>query len=406
MSVQFVDSGCTAVGVVAGTYNISGTNDQFSLSIDGGSAQVFTLTHGATQTAANVVSDLSGLTGATASVVTLNGSTFVCITDSSSSGNSSTILVNAPSNNANSTLGFIAATYAGGANVSTTFVTSAKQDVASGIEDALNTAGWITVSGHHSIPTVLQSAMSPGNQQLRMRVNLYASTNCLGVTVQNVSGGKAGTQDTSHGGFLLPGTSKTWRIIANKYQAFVFVPGSNNAREYVGFGVPNLPSFLQAGQASPIYEAIWLNGNAETDSDTTARGSFRSSLGWNGSSIGNCTFITNGSIWEMTGSNQGGIGTFTLINMNGNIFQGTNATWYRWHDSSAMLIDPILMWGLTSNSDEGMGRGQLWDCFISNEAYSIDTTLSSIGSHNWWNLTGSNTGTSTTGRGSVFIVTP
>ena len=194
MAIQFVDSGCTAVGTVAGTYNISSTNDQFSITIDGGSAQVFTLTHGTTQTATNVVSNLSGLTGATASVVTLNGVAFVAITDASSSGNSSTILINAPSNNANSTLGFTATTYAGGTNVSNTFVSSAKQDVASGIEDNLNTAGWITISGHHSIPTVLQSAMSPGNQQLRMRVNLYASTNCLGVTVQNVSGSKAGTK--------------------------------------------------------------------------------------------------------------------------------------------------------------------------------------------------------------------
>jgi hypothetical protein len=40
-----------------------------------------------------------------------------------------------------------------------------------------------------------------------------------------VAGTKAGTQDTNHGGFLLPGSAQTWRIIANRYQCFVFIPG-------------------------------------------------------------------------------------------------------------------------------------------------------------------------------------
>jgi len=405
MSVQFMDLNADAVGTVNDTYNISSSNDQLSVTIDGGSAQTFTLTHGSTVSASTVVSNLSGLTGATASVVTINGSNFVRIRDTSALGSSSTILINAPSSNANSTLGFTATTYTGGANVSTTFATSVKQDVASGIEDALNSAGWITISGHHSIPTVLQSSMSPNPQNLRMRVNLYASTNCLGVTVQNVSGTKAGTQGTSNGGFLLP-SNASYQVIADKYQAFVFVPGSNTARGYVGFGVPAIPSFLQAGQSSVIYEAIWLNANAASDSDTTARGSFRSGLGWNGSSVGNCTFITNGNIWEVANNpTGGGNGTFALLNQFGNIFPGTTASWYRWHDTSAMLADPILFWGLTASTDESLGRGQLWDAFVSNESYTIDTALTSISGANWQNLTNANTGTSSTGRGSVFIVT-
>jgi hypothetical protein len=404
MSVQLMDLNADAVGTVNDTYNISSSNDQLSITIDGGSAQTFTLTHGSTVSAATVVSNLSSLTGATASVVTSNGSNFVRIRDTSALGASSTILINAPSSNANATLGFSATTYTGGANVSSTFATTVQQDVASGIEDALNSAGWITISGHHSIPTVLQSSMSPDPQNLRMLVNLYSSTNCLGVTVQNVAGTKAGTQGTSNGGFLLP-SNGSYQVIANKYQAFVFVPGSNTARGYVGFGIPALPTFLQAGQASVIYEAIWLNANAASDSDTTARGSFRSSLGWNGSSVGNCTFITNGNIWEVANNpGGGGNGTFTVLNQFGNIFPATTASWYRWHDTSAFLGDPIMFWGLTSASDESMGRGILWDCFISNEAYSIDTTLTAIDGANWWNLTNNNTGSSSTGRGSVFVI--
>jgi hypothetical protein len=402
MSIQFMDLNADAVGTVNDTYNISSSNDQLSVTIDGGSAQVFTLTHGSTVSAATVVSNLSALTGATASVATVNGANYVRIRDTSALGSSSTILINAPSSNANSTLGFVATTYTGGANVSSTFSTSTKQTVASGIEDALNSAGWITISGHHSIPTVLQSSMTPYPSNLRMRVSLYASTNCLGVTISNVTGTKAGTQGTSNGGFLLP-SNGSYQVIADKYQAFAFVPGSSTARGYVGFGVPCLPSFLQ----TVIYEAIWLNGNAASDSDTSVRGSFRTALGWGGSpGIGNCTFITNNNLWEIANNpTGGGAGMMCLLNQFGNIFPGTTASWYRWHDASAMLGDPIIMYGLTAATDEAMGRGQLWDAFVSNESYTIDSTLTSIDGANWQNLTSSNTGTSTTGRGSFFVVT-
>jgi hypothetical protein len=412
MALQYVDSNADAVGTVGDTYNITSSNDQFSIAVDGGSNQVITLTHGAARTATQVVADLSSLTNCTASVVTINSVNVVRIRTASASGASSTILFNAPSNNSNALLGFTATTYTGGSNVSTTFVSSTKQNVIDGIETALLSAGWITVSGHGTTNLLMQSSMSPSTQNLRMRLRVKDNGNtCAVCSIENAFGTKTGSNSTTNGGQLLPGSSKTWRVVANKYQAFIFVPASTTAREYVGFGVPFLPSFLAGGT---VYEAAWLSGNGVSDSSTTAGGSFRTMLGcWsNASNLGNTQQLVNGNIWE-TSNNSGSanIGYMSLITMfNASLMSNSNtASYYRWHDTSAFLTDPLIAWGLTGVADEGLVRGQLWDSFISTEAYTVDTTLSSIDSHNWWCITSNNTGSASgtvTARGSLFVVAP
>jgi hypothetical protein len=408
MAVQYVDKSADAVGTVNDTYNIGSSNDQFSIAIDGGSNQVFTLTHGAARTAAQVVADLSGLTSATASVVTINGANYVRVRTTSSSGSSSTILVNAPSNNANTILGFTATTYTGGSNVNTTFVTSTIQNVIDNCETQLLNAGWITISGHSTSNLLMQSSMSPSAQNLRMRIRIKSNSgNCATFSIENAFGTKVGNSSTSSGSYALPGSSKTWRIIANKYQAFLFVPTSVTAREFVCWGVPYVPSFLN----STIYECAWMLGNSNTDTDSSnpGRGSFRTVLGVrdNSSNVCNCQMLYNGNLWEVTNNNTNGTGLISLIGLyNGINVNNASATYYRWADNSAFLTDPLIAWGATSLTDEAQARGQLWDAFLASEAYTVDTTLSSIDSHNWWNITSNSTATASTFRGSLFVVAP
>ena len=95
---------------------INGTNDQVSLSVDGGAAQVFTLTHG-TRTAAQIASDLSGLTGATVSADSNNHLLF----QSTATGSGASVVFNAPTNNANAVLGLTAATTYSGTQAETGF---------------------------------------------------------------------------------------------------------------------------------------------------------------------------------------------------------------------------------------------------------------------------------------------
>jgi hypothetical protein len=241
---------------------------------------------------------------------------------------------------------------------------------------------------------------------LRMRIVLWSSTNCVGLAPGNAFGTKNGTQNTNSGGFLLPATSKTWRVIANKYQAFILVGGSTTARDFCCFGVPWLPSFLASGT---VYEAIWLLSNTANDTDTSFRGSFRTQIGGRDQTngCGNYTTILNGSMVENANNvGNSSIGLLNLVSMTQTTRISNTGTGYRWHDSSAFITDPLIIWGATAITDEGMARGQLWDAFIACDSYTIDTTLTSLDSHNWWNMTSSNTGNSDILRGSLFVVAP
>jgi len=410
MALQIPDGVADAAGTVGDTYNIGASNNQFSISIDGGANQVFTLTSGSARTAAQVVTDLSALTGAVASVVTVNGVNYVRIRDNSANNNSSSILVNAPTNNANATLGFTATTYYGGAATSVNNATlTTKQGLINFIETELLNAGWITISGHNTTNLLMQSSMTPSDQNLRCRINVKDNgNNCVVISIQNVAGTKAGTNGTSNGGQLLVGSSQNWQVIANKYQGFVFVNGANTARGFCAFGVPYIPDTPSLGGGT-VYEAIWLSCNAGSDTDSTTRGSFRSVLGSrDGNGTGNCQFILNGNLWEVANSTgTAGIGIMSLIVM----FPGVNfssgaATHYRWHGGDAFGTDPLISWGLTANTDEGQTRGELWACAIAMDSYTVDTTLSSIASHNWQGLTAANGGsTQTFSRGTLFACT-
>lgn len=92
----------TSSGTVSGPFAVvAGTNDALSISVDGGTAQTFTLTAGAARTAAQIVTDLSGLTGATASVDSGGHVKIV----SSTTGASSSVTFNAVTHDASATLG-------------------------------------------------------------------------------------------------------------------------------------------------------------------------------------------------------------------------------------------------------------------------------------------------------------
>ena len=46
----------------------------------------------------------------------------------------------------------------------------------SAIEDALNTAGWTTTSGHHSATIILKSATTPNGNQIAIRLKTTVTT--------------------------------------------------------------------------------------------------------------------------------------------------------------------------------------------------------------------------------------
>ena len=142
-TLGFAAGGVTGTGAAAGTTLavVTGTNDKLSISVDGGTAQVFTLTGGGTETAAQVVLDLQGangntaLTGATASVDSTGHIKIV----SATTGSASAITFNSISNNAYTTIGFTSGSTTSGNVAQTGFGVS-------GVSFTGNTASALTTS--------------------------------------------------------------------------------------------------------------------------------------------------------------------------------------------------------------------------------------------------------------------
>ena len=410
--IQFSDKNADACSTLQEPYNITSSNNQFSISVDGGSNQVFTLTNGSARTAAQIVADLAGLTGAVASVVTINNINYVRIRDNSANGTSSTLLFNSPSNNSNAILGFTATTYTGGTNVCYSFPASSVQNVINGIETALNNAGWITISGHQSTPCVVQSSMTPPGQNLRMRITMTAGSN-VQINASNVSGTLAGTGSATQS-YIPAVTGMAYSVLANKYQAFVYVNG-NYAGQYNGssygyatcWGVPWIPSFLYG----ILWEAIWFT----TTTDCSVPPAFPRIGLTNITQSGtyNCWWetFTNGMLSNNGNQQQfqsGGLGLLLLLS--GVTSNNFGVTCFRYHDLTSLMCDPLISWGTMAYNDEGTIKGQLWDAFISTDSFQGDTVITSVDGANWHAMTHNNQGAFSNSnwgyRGTLFILTP
>lgn len=298
--------------------------------------------------------------------------------------------------------------YAGGTNINTTFSNSGsptRREIVDGIVAALASAGWSTVSGSGTGDVLMESATTPQGLKCRVRVYDPGSGNTARLYLRSAGiTAAAGT----FGAGLLPEANKLWRVIANRYQAFVFSPYMVASRAYVGFGSLYIPSTF----ASQIFECCWMWGSANGDTDTTTRPSFRWTLGSNQNfSTSEMCFILNGNMWEVgNGTNLGGTGSPgnpTLIypqhaNM---AYQGYSQYAFRFHDDSPLIAEPLMAFGLNSG-DEAKIRGQLWDAIIMTDVMSMGTTFSFDG-HNFHNLTHINAGSQNLcARGSLLVVVP
>jgi hypothetical protein len=302
-----------------------------------------------------------------------------------------------------------------GARQNVTFTASlgTKQELINEIETVLLAAGWTTISGHGTTTLKMESALTPQNLQMILIVKDNGG-NCITLSINGASGTPAGTNSTSGGGQLLPATSKQWRIVANAYQAFIYnivtaVPIA--ARDFVGFGVPWLPSNLSGS----LTQAIWMqaSGGTDTDTNTTAR-TLRNWL-INGSSnntssvIGWQATITNGTLAEA--SNNGidigviGVGMFGAASW-------PAGTYYRFYGNDDFIVDPWIFWGATGPASEAMCMGMLWEAAVITDSMPGETAIGSFtdggASHTAVALTHNNIGTAgaySTMRGTLILIT-
>ncbi len=339
----------------------------------------------------------------------------VRIRTTSSLGASSTILIGAPSNNANATLGLAAATYTGygRCNDSWTQVTGTKQELADKIETELNAVGWATISGSGTTNLLMESAMSPPGQNLKIRARIKGTnTNCVSISIEAVSGTPAGTNGTNNGAMLLPAAGKVWYFIANKYQAFIMVPNTAiAARGFAAFGVVQLPTHMQGVTT----QAAWLQGSAVNDTDATNRANWRGGLvsATSASTTPNIQTIYNASLLQDLGntSNQSSFGLLALLHMGNYVNVNTSgAAGSTFKDLSLFEWDAWIMWGDSSiNTTVSYLRGQLWDAFCISGSFTGDTTftLPSPDSHNCIVITHNNGGTTAIQpAGSLCVAVP
>jgi hypothetical protein len=291
--------------------------------------------------------------------------------------------------------------YAGYPIVNTTFTQSAgtRAELATWIQTQLVAAGWtLAVSGTNDYK--LNSAITPQNLQMRVRVYDAGTGNSTRIKVSNVTEAKIQSQDH----WLAPAVSKVWRFIGNKYQFFVMTPGNSAGREFFLGGVPYLPPFL----TGIITECMHSHSNSQNDSNTQANSSFRvaPTIGPISSYNPGTQFsLVNGSMYDIYGPGGGYGGWLKLANLPAwaDPVVALQTYAYRWHDLSFSVVEVLLAWGATTVTDEPLIRGQLWDSIWINEAFTADATISFDG-RTYWGITSSNTGSpSTQPRGTLFV---
>jgi hypothetical protein len=284
----------------------------------------------------------------------------------------------------------VAIQYADGVIYNNTFNATSRLAIVNALETALLAAGWTGVSGAGTANVLLASATTPtANNNIRVRLQDTGSGNCAQIKFENALGTKV-----SQAFFLLfAAGGKTYRVIANKYQAFVMTPGSSASREFVAWGVPYLPSFLHGVITG---EFAWMTGNGTTDIDTTARNSLRTGLGCWVNQHQMQSFLLNGTLWNAASDNNNYAGALSLC-----VVQPHNSPQFTapvvWHDDSQTICEPLIAWGLTAGTDPMKIRGQLWNAVVLGDAWAGDTSFSLDG-RTFYTITNNNLGDTGTAR--------
>jgi hypothetical protein len=274
--------------------------------------------------------------------------------------------------------------YAGGTNRNSVVAADTRLLIVDNLKAELVAAGWSVASGA-SGDWKLNSATTPNGHKYRVRLYDPAS-NAAAIYIMN----QAETLAPAASAWLVPGAGLTYRILANKYQFFVFTPGSVVARQFAASGVLMVPSFLTVDAC-----AAFSVTNAMNAADPSAKGCWRSGLFSSGSGT---ACIYDGNQWTSVSGSAAGMARLVR---QGDPNNSTDST-YRWHDGSLLVYDAVVAWGLTASSDEPKLRGLLWDAFICSGDFTADTVISFDGK-NFMAITSANTGTS---RGTLFVYAP
>jgi len=256
----------------------------------------------------------------------------------------------------------------------------------------INTTG--SQSGTHTMVGCVRmaTAATPWSVTARIRIADNGGA-CVVFSIENSNSTLAGANSTSFGAQMNPNASvTTFRMIANKYQAFILGLIASPARSFVAFGTLYLPSFLQG----VITECGWMQSNSQSDAGTTLYPSLRTFNSLSNAGLGQG--IINSNLFDEQSPGTGYTGQMQLLIPHAPGAGFGTQTGTHWHDASALMSEPLLMWSTTAGNAEPLIRGQLWDAVLIADTFAGDTT-SSFDSHTWWNITDNDTANKT----SLFV---
>jgi hypothetical protein len=255
----------------------------------------------------------------------------------------------------------------------------------------INTSG--SQSGAHTLYTesmLLQSATQSGvANPIRLRMKDYLGNGPVGFGIENSAGSLTSTINTGAGGFLLPATAQTMRVIATKYWFTCLVPGSASARTFIIAGMP----YVDSSFLTSVTDIGFLFANAPHDNTTTANGSFRTQPSLTGGNSSNYILLLNSSLWQnnnngSASSNATAGAPEVIISCQPAWGQTSTARNYRWGNDDLLTSDVLVGWGLTGTTDECKIRGQFYDMMYVAEAVAIDTSSAFTATgHTFFNLT-------------------
>lgn len=296
------------------------------------------------------------------------------------------------------------AVYSGGTIINATEVAaniSTKNALSDWIKDQLVLAGWSVVSGSSGSWVVQSAATHVGVTGLSCRIVMNnAATNCLRIYFARGSG----VDQSAAPLYLLPNVD--YRIVANRYQFFVFSAGAAVPRQYIAGGQLYVPSYYGAPAC-----AIWAHSSGTTDTDVSARHHFRSRLiacnangiisGLNPNSYqnynGNPWSVDNQLAFDATPGGQ------RLAVVSGAVANPTVSPQINTMTNYYFIYEPLMMWGLTGANVQAKIAGQIWDAYVTSQSVAADTLFTFDG-HTFIAVTNNNTPAADTGQGGTLLV--
>lgn len=258
-----------------------------------------------------------------------------------------------------------------------------QQNLINWIEDKMTLAGWTVSSGSHSATIVLRSATTPAPASHAISVRLKTTGNaCSTVQLLNAAGTVGSLVF-----YLLPTAGLEYRIIAGKYQVFLFVVNSAGSRTQVHFGVPYVPDFMVTSGYSLSGDHGWISGNGQADNDGTVYSAWRVTLGPH--QYYRYSLIRNGTSWNIDVGNSSLRYNPLAVAV---LAFSRNGVWWLppWASGPLAFSEPLIGCQEVNNADYVTSRliGSLWDAMVENAvALTLDTTVP-FDSKTWYVYTG------------------